>query len=167
MTKQATLMTALALCLLVAAGQAAAATTGTISVTVSLQSTVSVDVSPTTWNIGPIALDGTDTLTPVTATNNGNVTIDLNIKGSNGATNWTINGTSTGADQFTVQAHNGTPALSPTSFLLTTVDHALSSSLATSSSQTFDLTFTAPSSDTGGGGADQSFDVTVTASQTP
>ena len=151
--------TALVLALCGMAGQSWAATTGSITVTVSLVEDIAVLLDNNTWAINSIALSGTNTLATVTATNDGNVTIDLVIKGANGAGGWTI-AAAPGADAFEVELT--APAIS-----LTAADQSLVSSLATSGTKTIDLTYNAPTSDTFGGGVDQGFAITVTASKTP
>lgn len=140
-------------------GQSWAAMSDSITVTVSLIEEVAVSLDNNTWAIGSIALSGTDALATVTATNDGNVTIDLEIKGADGAGGWTI-GAAPGADTFEVELT--APAIS-----LTASDQNLVSSLATSGTKTIDLTYNAPTSDTIGGGVDQGFAITVTASKTP
>lgn len=134
-----------------------AADSATISVTVSLEF-ISVSLDTAAWNIGPISLGGSNTLPTVTATNEGNVDIDVKIQGTDGAGGWTL-GTS-GADSFEVEETN-------TSTTLSTTAQALTTGLAPSATLDIDLTYTAPTSDTLGGAVDQSFDITVTASKTP
>lgn len=140
-------------------GQAMAATTDSITVTVSLVESISVTLDNNTWTIGSVALSGTDSLATVTATNNGNVTIDLDIKGANGAGGWTI-GATPASDVFEVAVTS--PAIS-----LTTSDQTLATSVATSGTATIDMTYNAPTADTFGGGVAQGFAITVTASKTP
>jgi len=136
-------------------GQSWAADTDTISVTVSLESAISVSVSPSAWNIGAIALSGSDGPTSCTATV-GNVATKLEILSSNGANSWNI-GATAGADQFVVGVTS--PAMT-----LTTGYQELDASVAAYGAKQFDLTYWAPSSDTQGGGVDHSFTITVKAS---
>lgn len=150
---------AVGLCLIGLSGQAWAAETSTISVTVSLQEVISVSVSPSTWDIGAIALSGTNGPASFSATNDGNVSEDLSIAGTDGAGGWTLAATA-GADAFSVQVDDG---VSP--FALTTGGSSLASNVAKDGSAGFDLTFGAPTDDTFGGGVDQSFSVTVTATK--
>lgn len=152
-------ITALVLALFGMAGQSWAATTDSITVTVSLAEDIAVSLNNNTWTIGSIALSGSDGLATVTATNDGNVTIDLVIKGANGAGGWTI-GSAPGADTFEVE-------LTAPPISLTAADQSLVSSLATSGTKTIDLTYNAPTDDNFGGGVDQGFTITVTASKTP
>lgn len=156
--RRVTLLLALTLCVAGWTGQAHAGTTGMIAVTVSLQEEISVSLDASAWNIGPIALSGTDPLGTVTATNDGNVTIDLDIRGADGAGGWTI-GTPAGTDQFEVALT--TPST------LTTVNQTLATSVAKGGTVFIDMTYSAPTSDTLGGGVDQGFNITVTASKTP
>lgn len=156
--RRVTLLLALTLCVAGWTGQAHAGTTGMIAVTVSLQEEISVSLDASAWNIGPIALSGTDPLGTVTATNDGNVTIDLDIRGADGAGGWTI-GTPAGTDQFEVALT--TPST------LTTVNQTLATSVAKGGTVSIDMTYSAPTSDTLGGGVDQGFNITVTASKTP
>jgi len=157
--KKPTLILALALGLVCLTGQAFAATTGAITVTVSLEESISVSLSSSVWNIGPIALSGSSGPQAFTATNDGNVTIDLAIKASNGANSWTL-GDPAAADTFKVTV--ASPALT-----LTTTNQSLATSVAVAGTAPIGLTYAAPTSDTQGGGVDHSFSVTVTASKTP
>ena len=156
--KRTTVVAALALCLALLTGQAWAATTDSITVTVSLEEAISVSLDNDAWTIGPIALNGSDTLLTVTATNDGNVTIDLDIRGAGGNGGWTI-GTPAGPNQFEVSL--ASPAIT-----LTDVDQDLQNSVIAGGTKTIDMTYTAPSSDTFGGGVDQGFSIVVTASKT-
>lgn len=156
--RRVTLLLALTLCVAGWTGQAHAGTTGTIAVTVSLQEEISVSLDASAWNIGPIALSGTNPLPTVTATNDGNVTVDLAIRGANGAGGWFI-GSPAAADTFEVSL--GSPAIT-----LGTGDTSLASSVAKGGTVSIDMTYSAPTSDTLGGGVDQGFNITVTASKT-
>ena len=161
--KKLVVVFAMAACLVGAAGQASAATTGNISVTVSLMSVTSVLVTPGSWPIGATTFGATDLLS-FSAENDGTEAINLTITGANGAGGWTLGGSS-GADQFSVEASNGTPALSGGTFFLTIGALTLNvSSIATGNAQTFDLEYTAPSSNTNTVGASQNFIIVITAS---
>lgn len=153
--RRASLMMAVAACLLGIGGQAWAADTDTITVTVSLQAVVSVSVSPNSWNIGAIALSGTNGPQAFTATV-GNSATKLEIAGSNAAGGWTI-GATPGADRFVV-------AVTSPAITLTTAYQTLEASVAAYGNKPFSLTYSAPTSDTQGGGVDQSFTITVKAS---
>ena len=130
---------------------------GHITVTVSLTETVSVSLDSNTWAIGAIALGGTVGPASYTATNNGNVAIDLTIRATNGAGGWTL-ASSAGAEAFSVAV--ASPAIT-----LTTSDQALASNVAVSGTKGIALTYSAPTSDTIGGGVDQGFSITVSATK--
>lgn len=136
--------------------QAQAANTGTISVTVSL-GVISVTLAPDSWNIGPILLSGTSSESFTTTV--GNVSTDLNIKGSNGDGGWAI-GTA-GSDIFEVEVTGS----GITTFSLATSDLDLAT-VAAGGNKDFNLTYKAPSEDTKGA-VSQDFIVTVTATPTP
>ena len=131
------LVFAMAACLVGVTGQASAATTDTITVTVSLAEVISVTLDQPTWVIGAIAIDFISASFPVIATNEGNVRIDLNIDGTDGAGGWTLGN----ADASNVFAVGVTPAVIA-AFPLTT-----------------------GAGDTQGGGTSQDFTVTLTASE--
>lgn len=141
--------------LLCICGQSWAADTDTITVTVSLEAVISVSVSPNAWNIGAISLSGTNGPQAFTATV-GNSATKLEIAGSNGAGGWTI-GATPGADRFVV-------AVTSPAITLTTAYQTLEASVAAYGNKPFALTYSAPSSDTKGGGVDQSCTITLKAS---
>ncbi len=155
------LVFAIVVCLVGVTGQASAATTDTITVTVSLASVISVTLDQPTWVVGEIALDFVSASFPVVATNAGNVDIDLVIKGTNGAGGWAL-GSPDASDVFEVGV---TPAV-VTPFALTTGDLSLHNTLphTTSNTTSFGLVYNAPSADTVGPGTAQGFTITVTAS---
>lgn len=160
--KKVLVVMALALALTGIAGQASAATTGTITVTVSLVEEIAVLLDNNTWTIGSIALSGSNALATVKATNDGNVAIDLKIKGANGAGGWTI-GTPAASNVFEV-------ALTSPAIKLSTTDQVLASAVPATGISDFkniDLTYNAPTADTFGGGLAQGFNITITASKTP
>ncbi len=140
-----------------AGGQAWAAGSATISVTVSLEEVISVSLDNDAWVIGAIALSGSNGPETFTATNDGNVAIDLDIAGTNGAGAWTL-AAAVGADAFRVAVTD--PAIS-----LSTTDQTLATNLAKNGTKAIALTYSAPTTDTKGGGVDQSFTITVTASK--
>ncbi len=144
----------LGLALLICGPPAWAATSDNITVTVSLEETVSVSLDVNTWTIGAIALSGTDASPTFTATNDGNVAEDISIRGTNSAGGWTL-GTA-GADTFQVDETNSVTTLSTTAQLI-------ASDVAVSGTVTINMNYTAPSSDTLGGGVDHSFTITVSA----
>lgn len=145
----------LGLCLAGLAGQAQAADTDTITVTVSLESIISVSVAPNTWTIGALSLGGSSGPSAFTATI-GNVATKLEIMGANAAGGWTI-GATAGADRFSV-------AVTAPALTLTTAYQTLAASVAPYGNQPFGLTYSAPTSDTNGGGVDQGFTITLKAS---
>lgn len=154
--KKVILLTMLAIGVLGTMGQASAATTDTITVTVSLQSAISVSLDANAWDILAITLAGTDPSPTFTATNDGNVDIDLVIKASDGANGWTL-GTVGADDVFQVDVT--APALT-----LTTADQSLATAVIPTGTTTIDMTYTAPTTDTQGGGVDHTFTITITAS---
>jgi|GEM_PF-1719041 len=133
-----------------------------IAVTVTLASTVSVDVLPTSWSLSDIALNTTNDLITCTATNNGNVTESFTIKGADGLNGWT-NGAAVGLDTFKVLAgasHDGT---SWDIAVTNTPGSVLAASVAQNVGQDFQVRYVAPSSDDQGGGTVHGFAITVTA----
>ena len=139
------------------AGQSWAADTAAISVTVSLQEVVSVALDKDSWAIGSIALSGSDGPEAFTATNDGNVAIDLSISATNAAGGWTI-AASAGADAFSVAVDS--PAIN-----LSTSGQSLAGNVAVSGAKAFNLTYNAPTSDSHGGGVSQGFSVAVSATK--
>lgn len=145
--------------------QVYAATSATVAATITVQN-VSVTVSDGSVAYGTLsasaAKDTTSTGTDdsQTATNNGNVTQDLNIRGQNSA-NWTLAGT-IGADQYKQEFCTTTCDSTPSWTALTTSNQTLQASLAASGTKVFDLKITAPSSSTSF--VQQSVDVIVQAS---
>ncbi len=156
--KRGTLILALALCLICTAGRVWAAETDAISVTVSLES-ISVSLDNNTWLIGPIGLNDSSVLATVTAENDGNVDIDVDISATNGANLWNI-GPAIGLDTFRV-------ALADPAINLSTLDQDLVDSLAPAGTKAIDLTYYSPGTDGQGPGLDHSFTVTVSASESP
>lgn len=130
---------------------ATAATTATVAATVTVQN-VSVSVTDGSISYGTLALDSSkSTLSggvndQQTASNNGNVAEDLNIKGQN-STNWTLDTANTVTDHYIHKfctATCGTEG-SPTNFTALTTNYAtLATNVASSGSQTFDLRITTP-----------------------
>lgn len=139
-----------------------AANTATITVSVSLQETISISLSPTTWNIGAISLGQNYESSEFTVSNDGNVAEDVSIKGSNGAGGWTL-GTTQGADTFTLSAD--VSPYSSYNITVSTTDTTLVSNLSAGGSSNFKLQYGAPTSDTKGGGVSQNFTITLTATK--
>ena len=96
---------------------------------------------------------------PQTATNNGNITEAVNIKGQS-TTAWTLAGAA-GADQYKHEFCITTCNTSPTWTALTTSYQTLAASVATSGTQVFYTKITAPSSSSSF--TQQSADITIQA----
>jgi hypothetical protein len=142
-----------------------AATSATINATVTVQN-ISVSVSDGTVTYGTLATSTTQDTTSSglndsqTATNNGNVGADLNIRGQN-TTNWTLAGT-VGEDQYKHEYCTSDCDSSPVWSALTTNNQTLSSGLAASGTSDFDLKLSTPT--TSSSYTQQSVDVVVQAS---
>jgi len=131
-----------------------AATEGTVTATVTAQN-VAVTVTDGTIAYGTIAVSGTANTNAAglndsqTATNDGNVSSDLDIKSQDGTggTTWTLAGT-IGADtyvhDFCITDCDG----SPTWVAMTTTYQTLASGIAALGTQLFDTRITVPSSST-------------------
>ena len=138
------------------ASVAATVTAQNISVTVS-DGTIAYGIIPVNTSKSTIAADLNDLQT---ATNNGNVAEDLNIKGQDTAA-WTLGGTA-GSETYVHQFCTATCTTPPTNFnALTTNYQTLATNIATSGTQTFDLRITTPTSTATF--TSQSADVTVQA----
>lgn len=139
-----------------------AASTASVTATVTVQS-ISVTATDGTVAFGTLAANsstGTNGSDTQTATNNGNITENLNIKGQNSA-NWTLAATA-GSDQYVLQFCTATCTTPPTNYTaLTTSYQTLATSVAASGTQTFDLYITTPNPSTVY--TQQSVDVTVQA----
>ncbi|KKS07557.1 hypothetical protein A3K01_00290 [candidate division WWE3 bacterium RIFOXYD1_FULL_43_17] len=128
--------------------KAGAAETSTVTATVTAQN-VSVTVSDNSVTYGTMSLGSsksTITLSDTqTATNAGNVTSQLNIKGQN-STGWTLAGTA-GSDQYVHKFCVSSCSTPPTNYTALTVNYqTLSASIAASGTQNFDLELTVPNS---------------------
>lgn len=142
-----------------------ASTTASVAATVTTQN-ISVSVTDGSVSYGTLSPGGSkstissDLNDTQTATNDGNVAEDFNIKGQNTA-NWTLSATS-GTDQYSHKFCTGTCGTPPTNFTaLTTNYQSLASNKAAAATQTFDLQITVPSPSTVY--TQQSVDVTVQA----
>lgn len=139
-----------------------AADTASVTATVTVQN-ISVTVADGTVAYGTLAVNASADTNPAdtqTATNNGNVTENFNIKGQNSA-NWTLANIA-GADNYVHRFCTATCTTPPTNYTaLTTSYQTLAASVATSGTQTFDLVITTPTSSTNY--TEQSVDVTVQA----
>lgn len=143
-----------------------AATTGTVTATVTAQS-ISLTVTDGTVTYGTLALNASKSTIPAdlndmqTATNNGNITENFNIKGSNSAS-WTLDSANTTQDHYIHQFCTASCTTPPTNFTaLTTNDQTLATGVATSGTQTFYLRITTPQSSSVY--TEQSVNVTITA----
>ena len=153
MTRRAVVMLVMILCLAGFAGQSWAATSDSISVSVYLAE-VCVDLDFNLWTIGGIALGESDGPESFTATNGGNVAIDLTISATNGGGGWLVR-ESAGANEFRV-------ALSSPSLNLRAYVKTLATDVAASGTKGIALTYYAPTSDTFGV-VGQGFTITVSA----
>lgn len=139
-----------------------AADTGTVTATVTAQN-VAVSVADGTVTYGTISVGGTASTSSdglndsQTATNDGNVTSDLNILGQN-SVNWTLAAASA-ADTYVHEFCTSNCDTTPTWTALTTNYQTLSSGLAAAGDQVFDLKIILPSSSSNY--TQQSVDVTV------
>lgn len=128
---------------------ASAATTATVTATVTVQN-VSVAVSDGTVSYGTLSTNtsaGTNGSDTQTATNNGNVAEDINIRGQDSA-NWTL-GSTAGANQYVHRFCITSCGTAPTNYTaLTTSYQTLKSNISASGTQTFDLHITTPTSST-------------------
>ena len=135
---------------LVVAAAVQAVTEASVAATVTVQN-ISVSVADGTVAYGTIGAGtskSTLELSPVdiqTATNNGNVTENLNIRGQNSSpAGWTLAATA-GANQYVHEFSKNSGGLWTA---LTTINQTLATGVASSGTQTFDLKITTPSSAT-------------------
>ena len=118
-----------------------------VSATVTVQN-VSVSVSDASVSYGIISAGASEDTTSTgvndtqTATNDGNVTEDLNIRGADSA-NWTLSETS-GSDQYMHEFCTSNCDSSPAWTSLTTTNQTLANGVAVIGTQDFDLRVTAP-----------------------
>lgn len=140
------------------ATKAFAASTGTVAATVTPQN-ISVSVTDGTVAYGTVDLSSTKDTTSggtndsQTATNDGNVAEDFNIKSSNatGGTSWTLSGT-IGSDQYKnsfCTTGSGSPDPCDTGATWTAMSTsyaALGSNISSSGTKLFDLQISTPSS---------------------
>lgn len=129
---------------LVIGGLALAGDEGSVTATVTTQN-VSVSVTDGTVTYGTVSLSSSKSTVDLsdtqTATNNGNVTEDFNIKGQNSAA-WTLAG-SIGANQY---KHEFSLTGSFPGTALTANYQELTTDIAASGNDTFDLKLSTPSS---------------------
>lgn len=125
-----------------------AATEETVTATATV-SNISLTVSDAAVAYGTLTVSTTQDTTNTgvddsqTATNNGNVAEDFNIRGVDSA-NWTLSATA-GSEQYTHKfCNNGTCDGTPTWTALTTTYQTLATAVATSGTQEFDLELGTP-----------------------
>lgn len=142
-----------------------AADTATVSATVTAQN-ISVTVADGTISYGTLAANSTkstiagDLNDLQTATNNGNITEDLNIRGTDSAA-WTLAATA-GADQYVHRFCTTSCGTPPTNYTaLTTNYQTLGTAISASGTRTFDLQLNTPTSSSSY--TSQSVDVVVQA----
>jgi hypothetical protein len=134
-------------------GRTFAATTGVVTSTVTPLN-ISVSVADGSVSYGTLDLSTSEDTTTAgvndsqTATNDGNVAEDFNIRSTNaiGGTAWTLDGGAIGPDQYMHKFCTVTCDASPTWTAMTTGYAALASNIATSGNQVFDLRIDTPSS---------------------
>jgi len=137
-------------CLCLFTAKVDAANTGTVSATVTAQN-ISVTVSDGTITYGILAVSTSKSTTASdlndlqTATNNGNVAEDFNIKGQD-STAWTLAATP-GSEQYTHRFCTTSCTTPPTGYTALTINYqTLSTNVTTSGTQTFDLQLSTPTS---------------------
>lgn len=153
MMKTAALLLSLSfVCLCLFTAKVDAANTGTVSATVTAQN-ISVTVADGTVTYGILAVSTSKSTTAAdlndlqTATNNGNVAEDFNIKGQD-STAWTLAATP-GSEQYTHRFCTSSCTNPPTSYTaLTTNYQTLGTNITTSGTKTFDLQLSTPTSTT-------------------
>ena len=117
----------------------------TVSATVT-PAVLSVTVTPNTVDYDVVELSSTDNLpTPetFTATNNGSITENIDIRGAD-TDNWTLEATA-GTDQY---VHKASPDGFSSTITLTTSNQTLGTNIATSGTVTVSLKLDAPTSST-------------------
>jgi hypothetical protein len=144
-----------------------AASTGTVTATVTAQN-ISVSVSDGSVAYGTVALSSSSDTTSSgvndsqTATNDGNITETFNIKDAGTTAAWTIAGT-VGADNYKHEFCTTTCDSTPSWTALTANYQTLAASVSTSGTQVFDLKLNTPTSSSSY--TQQSLTVTVQATQ--
>lgn len=124
-----------------------AADTAAVTATVTIQN-ISVSVNDGTVAYGTLALNtsaGTNGTDTQTATNDGNVTVDFNIRGHDSAA-WTLENTA-GANQYVHRFCTASCATPTTNYSALEEDYdTLATNKAASQTQTFDLHISTPTS---------------------
>lgn len=141
---------------------ASAATTATVAATATVQN-ISVTVADGTVAYGTLASNasaGTYNADTQAVTNNGNITENINVRGTNSA-DWTL-AASTASDQYVHRFCNASCWNAPTGYTaLTTSYQTLASNVTTSATTALELYITTPNPSTVF--TQQSVDVTVQA----
>ncbi|TAN57644.1 hypothetical protein EPN15_03385 [Patescibacteria group bacterium] len=107
---------------------------------------ISVTVSPGSVDYGTVAINTESAPSVIiTASNNGNVAENFNIKGSN-STNWTLSDTAAGADTFMHKFAKSGDSYAAYTALHNTNYTALATAVGTSGSQLFKLKLITPTS---------------------
>ncbi len=122
---------------------------------------ISVTVSPDIWLLDEMPLSDSEESGTYTVENDGNVTENFKIKAGDGAGGWQI-GNDPGLDQFKVEVDkddNGSYEIA-----LTTTDQTLYTSIGVNETKNIGFRYSSPTQDTKGGGVDQGFVITITAS---
>lgn len=129
-----------------------AANGGTVSATVTVEN-ISVAVSDGDIAYGTLAIGDSEDTTSTgvndtqTANNNGNVTVQMNIRGGADSTSWTL-GSTAGDEQYVHGFCTTNCDTTPTWTPLTTSNQTLNASVTAGNSQDFDLEITTPSATT-------------------
>jgi len=153
--KRQALILAAALCVSAVVPAARAATTDSISVTVSLVATIEVDLEPNSWLIGPVQLSSVTPWTTFTAAV-GNTAPKLEIALAN-PTGGLVAGAAPGVNTFAVEVDD------PPMFL-TTAWQVLAASAPPYGAKVFRMRYYAPTASTIPADRDQSFSILVRAS---
>lgn len=164
LTRIVTSVVAISTLALMIAGNTLAATTGTVTATVTAQS-IALTVADGDVAYGTLAAGGSAGTNPSdtqTVTNSGNVPEDFTIKGSNSA-NWTLDSVNTTADHYIHRFCTATCGSAPTNYTALTTSYAAlgAGNVAAAGTQTFDLYLTLPQ--TSSVTTQQAVDVTISA----
>lgn len=136
---------------LLSLSKVSAASTDSVSATVTVQN-ISVSVSDGSVAYGTLSTSSTEDTTTngindsQTATNDGNITVDLDISGADTAS-WTLAATA-GTDQYIHSFCTATCDTTPSWTALTTSYQSLATSVAASGTQEFDLQISTPTTST-------------------
>ena len=139
--------------LLIAPLTAQAADTDIVAATVTVQN-ISLSVSDAAIAYGTLAVNtsqdtnGAPLNDTQTITNDGNITIDINVRGANTA-NWTLAGSTGVVDEYVHSSCPATCTSFPTNYTPLTTSYAeLATGIAAAGTQSLDLGITTPSSST-------------------